>query len=167
MKNEVFYPAVVLKNAEMEFNFGETDFKHKIPDNYIALCRADSSNVKTNPNAQASSSEEMKSKPNAPKAIIIEPSRELAEQTFQQLEKFKKYLKDPSIREYLLIGGQSSKEQINELQKGVDVRLSKFYQSNCVSYYFQLLDYCCNTRSFGRLVISRFCSTYTLSIFCT
>ena len=121
LRNETFYPAVVLKNAEMEFNFGEADFKHKIPDNYIALCRADSANVKTNPNAQISSAEEMKSKPNAPKAIIIEPSRELAEQTFQQLEKFKKFLKDPSIREYLLIGGQSSKEQINELQRGVDV----------------------------------------------
>ena len=52
---------------------------------------------------------------------LIEPSRELAEQTFQQLEKFKKFLKDPTLREYLLIGGQSSKEQINELQKGVDV----------------------------------------------
>lgn len=121
MKNETFYPAVVLKNAEMEFNFGESDFKQKIPDGYVALCRAESNNFKFNPNAQASSAEDMKSKPNAPKAIIIEPSRELAEQTFQQLEKFKKFLKDPSIREYLLIGGQSSKEQINELQRGVDV----------------------------------------------
>lgn len=122
MKNETFYPAVVLKNAEMLFNFGETEFKNKIPDGYVAACRADSNNIKTNPFASGSAStEEFVSKPNAPQAIIIEPSRELAEQTYQQLEKFKKHLKDPCIREYLLVGGQSSKEQINELMKGVDI----------------------------------------------
>lgn len=126
MKNEAFYPAVVLKNAEMQFNFGETEFKNKIPDGYVATFKADSSNIKTNPFASqsASSAEDFQPKPNAPQAIIIEPSRELAEQTFQQLEKFKKYLKDPSIREYLLIGGQSAKEQISELQRGVDIIVS-------------------------------------------
>lgn len=121
-KNETFYPAVVLKNAEILFNFGETDFKHQIPDGYIAAFHADKSNIKTNPFASsAAPSNELASKPNAPQAIIIEPSRELAEQTHQQLGKFKKYLKDPVIREYLLVGGQSSREQINELQKGVDI----------------------------------------------
>jgi ATP-dependent RNA helicase DDX1 len=122
-RNDAFYPAVVLKNAEMQFNFGESDFKHKIPDGFVAVCRAETSSVKNNPYAsqQQSSGDSFKTIANAPQAIIIEPSRELAEQTFQQLEKFKKYLKDPPIREYLLIGGQSSKEQINELQKGVDI----------------------------------------------
>lgn len=122
IKHETFYPALVLKNAEILFNFGETDFKQKIPDGFVALCKADKDKVKINPFAsQSSSKEDLQPKPNAPQAIIIEPSRELAEQTFQQLEKFKKYLKDPVIREYLLIGGMSSKEQINELQKGVDI----------------------------------------------
>ena len=121
MKQETFYPSLVLKNAEMLFNFGETDLKHK-PDGYVAVCQADKDKVKINPFAsQSAQPEDLQPKPNAPQAIIIEPSRELAEQTFQQLEKFKKYLKDPNIREYLLIGGQSSKEQINELMKGVDI----------------------------------------------
>jgi len=122
-RNETFYPAVVLKNAEMLFNFGETELKHKAPEGFVAVASADKSNVKNNPLASPSAApaEQSKSKPNAPQAIIIEPSRELAEQTFQQLGKFKKYLKDPVVREYLLIGGQSSKEQINELQKGVDI----------------------------------------------
>lgn len=122
MKRETFYPAVVLKNAEMLFNFGETDFKQKIPDGFTAACKAEKTNTKDNPvGAQSGSAEEFQPKPNAPQAIIIEPSRELAEQTFQQLEKFRKYMKDPCIREYLLVGGQSSKEQISELQKGVDI----------------------------------------------
>lgn len=122
LKNEVFYPAIVLKNAEMLFNFGESEFKHKIPEGFVAVCNADKDKVKTNPFALASApTENFQAKPNAPQAIIIEPSRELAEQTFQQLEKFRKHLKDPSIREYLLVGGQSAKEQISELQKGVDI----------------------------------------------
>ena len=36
--------------------------------------------------------------PNAPFAIIIEPSRELAEQTYSQVIKFKKHLQSPKIR---------------------------------------------------------------------
>jgi ATP-dependent RNA helicase DDX1 len=122
LKNEAFYPSVVLKNAEMLFNFGETNFKHPIPEGFIGACKAEKGSVKTNPFASpATSTETFQTKSNAPQAIIIEPSRELAEQTFQQLEKFKKYMKDPSIREFLLIGGQSSKDQINELKKGVDI----------------------------------------------
>ncbi|CAO1433733.1 unnamed protein product [Diamesa serratosioi] len=122
LKNETFYPAVVLKNAEMSFNFGETPFKNKIPDGFIAVCQVDKSNMKMNPLASTSiSAEKFQSKPNAPQAIIIEPSRELAEQTYDQLVKFKKHLSNPSIRVFLLIGGQSSKDQINDLQKGVDI----------------------------------------------
>lgn len=112
----------MLKNAEMLFNFGETDFKQSIPENFTAAAKADSKNIKTNPCAsQTTSMEDSAPRPNAPQAIIIEPSRELAEQTYQQLEKFGKYLKDPCVRSYLLVGGQSSKEQINAVQKGVDI----------------------------------------------
>lgn len=122
MKRETFYPAVVLKNAEMLFNFGDTDLKYKIPDGYVAVSKASKGNLKANPiDSQTGPVEAFVSKPNAPQAIIIEPSRELAEQTFQQLEKFKKHLKDPEIRVELLVGGQSSKEQIGAINKGVDI----------------------------------------------
>jgi ATP-dependent RNA helicase DDX1 len=36
--------------------------------------------------------------PNAPMCIILEPTRELAEQTHNQINKFKKYLDTPKIR---------------------------------------------------------------------
>lgn len=145
MKNEAFYPAVVLKNAEMQFNFGATDFKQKIPDGYVALCKAESSNVKTNPFATggAASDDDMKGKPNAPQAIIIEPTKELSEQTFQQFEKFKKYLTDPPIRELLLTGGQSSKDQINKLQQGVDIIVATPGRlEDLISQGFVLLTHC-------------------------
>ncbi|KAH8867729.1 ATP-dependent RNA helicase DDX1 [Schistosoma japonicum] len=62
-----------------------------------------------------------KPRPNAPLALIIEPSRELAEQTYEQIKKFKRYLKDPCPRECLLIGGANSKQQMDELHSGVDI----------------------------------------------
>ena len=58
---------------------------------------------------------------NAPQAIIIEPSRELAEQTFTQIQKFKKYLDNPEVRELLIIGGVNVKEQTDVLARGVDI----------------------------------------------
>jgi ATP-dependent RNA helicase DDX1 len=58
---------------------------------------------------------------NAPLAIIIEPSKELAEQTYKQVQMFKKYLENPTIRELLVVGGLAIRDQIASLQDGVDV----------------------------------------------
>lgn len=123
MHNETFYPAVVLKNAEMSFNFGVTSFKHTVPKGFIAISKADSNKIVKNPLSTPDSlnAKDMQPKPNAPQAIIIEPSRELAEQTYNQIVKFKKYLKDPPVKELLLIGGVSVKEQLSVLQSGVDI----------------------------------------------
>ncbi|XP_065077898.1 ATP-dependent RNA helicase Ddx1 [Ochlerotatus camptorhynchus] len=122
LKNSSFYPAVVLKNAEMSFNFGETDFKYAIPDGFVAVCKVPHDNLAVNPNTGGdSASQDSKPKPNAPQAIVIEPSRELAEQTFNQIQKFKKHLKDPEVRELLVIGGVSIKDQMEVLQRGVDI----------------------------------------------
>jgi len=49
-----------------------------------------------------------------PYAIIMEPSRELAEQTLVQVQKFKKHLTGINIREVLLVGGVAAKDQVDE-----------------------------------------------------
>ncbi|XP_076296995.1 ATP-dependent RNA helicase Ddx1 [Lasioglossum baleicum] len=121
-KSQTYYPAVVLKNSEMSFNFGAQPFKYAPRDDYMAVASAPKEFVKENPVTSTARSKEVgKPKCNAPQAIIIEPSRELAEQTFNQIQKFKKYLKDPVIRELLVIGGVSVKEQISVLNSGVDI----------------------------------------------
>ncbi|KAG5328417.1 DDX1 helicase, partial [Acromyrmex charruanus] len=122
-KSQTYYPAVVLKNAEMAFNFGAQPFKHPPSNDYVAVSSAPKEFVKFNPvnSNQSSSNESGKLKNNAPQAIIIEPSRELAEQTYNQIQKFKTHLKDPTIRELLVIGGISVKEQIAVLNSGVDI----------------------------------------------
>lgn len=121
-KRETYFPALVLKNAEMSFNFGKTPFKYPPEEGYVAICETPQSNVKPNTNATGSTdSTEYKPLPNAPQAIIIEPSRELAEQTLNQIIKFKKYLKDPTLKELLLMGGQNVRDQMQALQTGVDI----------------------------------------------
>lgn len=41
---------------------------------------------------------QVKSSSNAPKALIIEPSKELAEQTLNNVKQFKKYVENPKLR---------------------------------------------------------------------
>lgn len=88
-KSQTYYPAVVLKNAEMAFNFGAQPFKHPPPNDYVAVSSASKESVKYNTvnSNQSSSNESGKPRNNAPQAIIIEPSRELAEQTYNQIQK--------------------------------------------------------------------------------
>lgn len=41
---------------------------------------------------------QVKSSANAPKALIVEPSKELAEQTLNNVNQFKKYVENPKLR---------------------------------------------------------------------
>ncbi|XP_048507320.1 ATP-dependent RNA helicase Ddx1 [Athalia rosae] len=117
-----FYPAVVLKNAEMAFNFGAQPFKHQPPEGFIAVSTAPKGYIRDNVvSGSRSTTDNLKPSNNAPQAIIIEPSRELAEQTFNQIQKFKKHLKDPVVRELLVIGGVNVKDQISVLNTGVHI----------------------------------------------
>lgn len=120
LKNERFYAAVTLKNAEIKFNFGNTPFKYPPQGGYKALSNAPSENV-VQSRIVASGAVNSKPAPNAPQAIIIEPSRELAEQTFNQIQKFKVHLSNPTIRELLIIGGVNIRDQVDILETGVDV----------------------------------------------
>ena len=55
-----------------------------------------------------------------PKAIIIEPSKELAEQTYRCIQTFKKYLPN-DVKLLLIIGGGNAKVQLSQLKAGVDI----------------------------------------------
>ncbi|KAL5290459.1 DDX1 family protein [Megaselia abdita] len=139
MKNESFYPACVLKNAELSFNFGPT-FKNP-QSSYVACAAAPPSSTISNPLATPSSGaiQELKPPSNAPQAIIIEPSKELAEQTFNQIEKFNKYLPKDSVKQLLVTGGIKIDQQKNALNAGVHIivatpgRLEEMIESNFIS----------------------------------
>ena len=57
----------------------------------------------------------------SPLAIVLEPSRDLAQQTFDELERFSKYLPEPGLRKLVVVGGQNSREQEQALDAGVDI----------------------------------------------
>ncbi|KAK6638511.1 ATP-dependent RNA helicase ddx1 [Polyplax serrata] len=119
MKDAVFFPAVVLKNAEMSFNFGAEPFKY--PQNgYTEVAKASENCTSPNPNSSSGPQAVTKKVNNAPQAIIIEPSRELAEQTYNQLNKFKAHLPS-TVSNLLVIGGVSVKDQISTLNAGTDI----------------------------------------------
>lgn len=88
-KSLSYFPAVVLKNAEMAFNFGAQPFKHFPPEGFVAVSAAPKENICDNGVSASGSSitDNLKPTNNAPQTIIIEPSRELAEQTFNQIQK--------------------------------------------------------------------------------
>lgn len=139
LKNYAFYPAVCMKNAEIKFNFGETSFKYPPTSDYVAIAHASKDNLVDSLRSSGITRGSIKKENNAPLALIIEPSKELAEQTLQQIETFKKKLTSPVIREVLIVGGIPIKEQMAALQNGVDIvvatpgRLADLISSNVVS----------------------------------
>ncbi|VDD76261.1 unnamed protein product [Mesocestoides corti] len=115
------FPSVSLKNAELLLNFGETPFAFPPTDGFVAINAAASKNTIASPIDGGKSHSTFKPKANAPLALIIEPSRELAEQTFDQINKFKKFLSNPNPRVQLVTGGVSAKDQTEAFSKGVDI----------------------------------------------
>ncbi|KAM6459416.1 ATP-dependent RNA helicase DDX1 [Liasis olivaceus] len=121
LKNQALFPACVLKNAELKFNFGEEDFKFPPKDGFIAIDKAPEGNVAKSQHTGSAQVAQTKNLPNAPKALIVEPSRELAEQTLNNVKQFKKYVDNPKLRELLIIGGVAAREQLSILEQGVDI----------------------------------------------
>ncbi len=131
----VLFPAAVLKNAELKFNFGASPFAHQ-----PAAAASDSASDIAFPSlgapldaahvATASAAAAAAARPSSqrkaggartPLALILEPSRELAEQTRAQVNLFKKYLKAPQLQETLLTGGINAKDQLRDLASGCDI----------------------------------------------
>ena len=108
------------QNGEMLFNFGDQPWKYPPLDGYIGFAQVPSKHMVPN-TKKGSATQTRKIVNNAPQALIIEPSRELAEQTFEQIKKFKKHLDSPNIRELLVVGGMRVDDQIRALEAGVDI----------------------------------------------
>src|SRR5439155_3280282 len=62
-----------------------------------------------------------RSRARMPRSMILEPTRELAQQVSENFEKYGKYHK---LSMALLIGGVQMGDQVKALEKGVDVRIA-------------------------------------------
>lgn len=116
IRGHAFYPATVLKNAELLFNFGATPFANADIKGFRAVTDADVKETNLGMSAEQQGQEEKSAgkkkafNTKSPLALILEPVRELADQVNKEIEKFKGCLQSPPISHSLLIGGGTQKE---------------------------------------------------------
>jgi len=118
-KNQVsWFPAICVKNAECELNLGSADFQH-LPDGFQAVDKA--STAVPNPMVRLSAQAALKDA-RGPMAIVIEPTRDLAEQTFRVFDDLSNRINDPTVQAALLVGGMKPGKTLQLLEKNhVDV----------------------------------------------
>ncbi|KAA8583137.1 hypothetical protein FQN60_015683 [Etheostoma spectabile] len=121
VKNQPFFASCVLKNAELKFNFGGEDFKNAPKSGFVALNQAPEGHTVKSSQSGSAKVSQVKASSNAPKALIIEPSKELAEQTLNNVKQCAKYVENPKLRELLVIGGVAAKDQLAALELGIDI----------------------------------------------
>ncbi|CAG9464204.1 unnamed protein product [Pedinophyceae sp. YPF-701] len=120
LKGQTFYPAVCLKNAEIGFNFGATQLRSQPPAGYVALASAPAATLVAGSAVEAAPAD-AKGSGRAPLALVLEPTRDLAEQTLACFRQFATHLSSPSLRSELLVGGMDTKKQARAIADGVDV----------------------------------------------
>ena len=54
-------------------------------------------------------------------ALVLEPARDLAEQTHEAMRAFARRLSSPALRTALAVGGGSGKDTLRALEAGVDI----------------------------------------------
>ncbi|CAD5212751.1 unnamed protein product [Bursaphelenchus okinawaensis] len=118
--NAVFYPTVYVKNAAVKLNFGSEAFKYSPAVQVMAICKAPS--ACQIPSKRNTLGGVLNKRPeNAPMCLIVEPTKELAQQTYDQMERFSKFLDTPIVRNVLVVGGTSVVAQKREIEEGVDI----------------------------------------------
>jgi ATP-dependent RNA helicase DDX1 len=118
LRGFAFYPAIVLKNAEVRVNFGSLPLLFPPPPPFLPLSQAHLEHI-VNANDDVRDAKG----PRRPIALIMEPSRELAEQTYDAIGTFQKYLTSPSLTRGLFVGGGNVKPQISLLKAGLDIAI--------------------------------------------
>ena len=112
MKDQGLYPAVCLKNAQVAFNFRESVFPLCVPEDFKQFAQ-----VGELVQQGAVKDEQLK----LPLALILEPVRDLAEQTKDVLSNFALHLRNPSVQVSLVIGGESAASQVKEIKSGAAI----------------------------------------------
>ena len=126
LAGNLFYPALCMKNAELECNFGgnlsNKPLKH-LPSDYtpIALASKNQSSSSTEASAGGGQSHSIGG-PRLPLGLILEPTRDLAEQTGKVVAELCASLGTfPGMSCATLVGGVSPKDQVKQLRGGCDI----------------------------------------------
>ncbi|KAG2489591.1 hypothetical protein HYH03_011872 [Edaphochlamys debaryana] len=122
LQTQVFFPAICLKNAEVALNFGAGALAHAPPPGFLPLARAPApwlvaAGVAAAPAAAGSTA----SGARKPVCLILEPAKDLAEQTANCCVEYGKHLAAPAVKTALFVGGVDAAPQIKQLRDGVDI----------------------------------------------
>ncbi|GMH45072.1 hypothetical protein BSKO_13029 [Bryopsis sp. KO-2023] len=121
LQGQAIYPAICLKNAEMSLNFGGDAFLFGPPQGFVGFSKAPANTVSSASAVASSDGGGGSSKDRKPLCIILEPARDLAEQTHVCIDSFKKYLASPSVTNALFVGGVDGAGQLRALREGLDI----------------------------------------------
>ena len=116
------FPALCLKNAEVKLNFGGTPFVHPPPPGFPPLDTATGRVPAAAARAalpQKQAEEKTSGRP--PLALVLEPSKDLAEQTAAALTALAARLPPPGVSVLLLVGGDPAAHVRAALTAGADV----------------------------------------------
>jgi hypothetical protein len=120
LQGVALFPAVAMRNAQLAVSFSELKFP-KEGFVSVAACPQLQAGLSKDQNQYESTKKRQKSGRSV-SAIILEPARDLAEQTHDCIESYARYLQDPHIKCALLIGGINTKEAEQALRQGdVDI----------------------------------------------
>jgi ATP-dependent RNA helicase DDX1 len=122
------HPAVSLKNAQMTIDFSKINPKAEergfhtlpfaVPEDSTGLMRDDLLKARLQSDDRTAL---ISNCPRLPLALILEPSRELAEQVHVELAKLSSSLESGVISHILLVGGGNKKDDARKLRSGVDI----------------------------------------------
>ena len=121
-RGAVFFPAVSIKNSSIHVNFGQSPFLYP-PVDFRGLCEA----VLGKEILSAQEEEcfqQSTTGPRTPLALILEPVLDLAEQVYNNVGEFSRYIETPKISTQLIIAGCNEKVVKQELAKGADIIVS-------------------------------------------
>ncbi|GFR40732.1 hypothetical protein Agub_g1342 [Astrephomene gubernaculifera] len=129
LSNQILYPTICLKNAEVSVNFGapsgDPPLAHPPPPGYIPLAKAPDAWVLAAPEAGGGGGGAAAAAGAAsvrlPVCLILEPARDLAEQTANCIRDFGRHLAAPSLSCGLFVGGVDPGPQLRSLREGVDI----------------------------------------------
>lgn len=118
IRGATFFPAILLKGSSCKVVFSAEKFQYPtVYPQYLSL----SSSFPQHILSSSSSAALITKGKRRPLAIILEPSRDLAEQVYQSIQDFIRYLTCPTLVPCLLVGGDNAKDQLKQLSMGVDI----------------------------------------------
>ena len=97
LHNTTVFPACTLKNAELKFNFGDDPFKFPPAEGFSGLAGADPKFLIKSLAGPTKTAQKPK-RQNCPQAVVLEPSKELAEQTHNCINTLKQVVESFELK---------------------------------------------------------------------